>query len=103
MVWFVIRFQGRGIEEKGPRQAWWQRLLGQGPEQITGFFTTRFVNAEYAAAAEDIARSLVLDELCECGLFDLSHLELLVDEIWTVLESEADPEAKGFSFYARDE
>jgi len=77
--------------------------VSRGPEQITGFFTTRFVDAEHATAAESRARSLVLDELCQYGLFDLSHLELLVEDVWTVLESEANPGAKGFTFYGSDE
>lgn len=84
-------------------RSWWRKLPGQEPEQIIGFFTTRFVDADCAAAAEWSARSLVLDELCQLALFDLSRLELLVDDIWTVLDSEADPGAKGFTFYIHDE
>lgn len=45
----------------------------------------------------------MIDELRQCGLFDLSHLELLVEDIWIVLESDANPKAKGFTFYGSGE
>jgi hypothetical protein len=103
MIWFMIRFEGRGIEEKRSNLTWWQKLISTERQTITGFYTTRFVEAEDAEVAKEIARCLVLVELSQHKEFDLSRLQLSVDEIRTVLESRANQRAKGFSFYGRDE
>jgi hypothetical protein len=103
MVWFVVRFEGGGITENRAQRRRWLDLMRKKPPQITGFYTTRYVDASDGDAAVTLASALVLKELAETRAFDLSSLVLKVDDICTVHETEADPLANGFSFYSTDD
>lgn len=103
MVWFVVRLEGVGIAENWPRRRRWFELLSRKSPPITGFYTTRFIDASDGDAAIAFASALVQKELAETSTFNLSSLVLKVDHINTVRETEANPLAKGFTFYSTDD
>lgn len=104
MTWFMIMFQGNGpkVDFVHHLPVLWGLFSIKKKAAIAGFYTTRYVEAVDADTAIDLASSLVRRELAK-ALFDggfWNGLKLEVNIVQTVEPRDANPNAKGFSFFS---
>ena len=104
MTCFVIRIEGEGLRAEivGDRPVLWGLFTIRTKHAIAGFYATRYIEADDADMAIDLARAGIKHELVDalphgCGAQE--GLVLRVDDIYTVDPKKMNPHAKGFTFF----
>lgn len=104
MVWFMIRVEGEGLNVNLPGEfpILWGLFSVKRILTITGFYATRYVEAEDAGAAIELVRSVVAEDLAEVlarSSGSRDRFVLRVDSITAVDPKDVDANAKGFTFF----
>lgn len=100
----MVRMVGDGLNTEiiGDLPIFWGLFKIKKALKISGFYATRYVNAEHAELAVSSIRSSILKDLAEelHQYFDKpSDLKLEIDEIAIVDDKDVDINAKGFTFF----
>jgi hypothetical protein len=107
MTWFRIRIEGGLVREKivTHQQILWGLFTFKRPLGIAGFYATRYIEAEDGDAAIEAVCSGVKRELSEAlpAVPSWDSLVLKVDWIETLDFKDVDVNAKGFTFFDKDE
>lgn len=104
MTWFMIRMEGEGLraEIASEMPGLWGLIKRKKTLAITGFYATRYAEAEDADTAIDLVRSTIRQDLAEALVSapgSMDGLVLKVDGIETVAPQNVDTKAKGFTFF----
>jgi len=106
MTTYMIRIEGRGIDLVATD--WLASALGfvglGRRVRCTGFFATRYVESTTEAAAAQLARQQLTDELLEKGIVSMqgvAKLVLRIDEVAPAAAEGREARSQGFTFFER--